>query len=246
MRKKLVILCCLSFLLLALFWGVGIPASAGASSEGQERVIRVYGEAEITAEPDVARIILAVETRSQSAKEAAEENARLMDAVLSALKEMGLEEEQLKTGAYSIYSYREAVEPRTQEQQITHYRATNELNITLHELDKTGPVIDTAVQAGANQVRSIHFDLQDPENMQLEALKSATSQAGTKARAIAESAGVTIREIKSISEDSVYYAPFRAEYRDDIGLGEAEAAPPTPITPGDVTVRARVTAEYRF
>lgn len=246
MKKKLAIIGCLLLLLsVVVFGGSGIPAAAEVEYEGRDNTIRVYGEAEIAAEPDVAHIALAVETRSQSASEAAEENARIMNTVRSALQEMGLEEEQLETGTYNIHSYRENGEPaRDREEQATYYRAVNELKVTLEELERTGPVIDAAIEAGANQVRSVHFDLQDPAELKLEALRRATSQTASKSSAIAESAGVTIRELKSISEDSVHYAPFRPEVM-DVAMEEAEAAP-TPITPGDVTVRTRVTAEYRF
>lgn len=244
MSKRILVLGLLTFLLLALFWGTGIPMASG--SPELDKVIQVYGEAEMAAEPDVARIQLGVETQSQSAEEAAEENARLMTAVISALEGIGLTEEQITTGRYNIHSYQESPEPRRAPdgEGVTHYRATNEVDITLEDLEKTGLVIDTAVKAGANQVRSIHFDLKNPENLQVEALKMATRQAGTKARAIAESAGVNIRELKSIREDSVFYAPFRADQRVEMEMDPG--APPTPITPGDVTVRARVTAEYRF
>lgn len=246
MGKKVLVLGLFIFLLLGLLWGTSIPMASG--SQELDRVIRVYGEAEIAVEPDVARIQLAVETRSQSAEKAASENAVLMRAVLSALEGIGLADEQIATGRYTIYSYREFPEPgrAPDQEEVTWYRATNEVNITLEDLEKTGLVIDTAVKAGANQVRSIHFDLKDAESLQLEALKIATRQAGTKARAIAQGAGVTIREIRSISEDLVFYAPFRADYGEFVMMEMDPSAPPTPITPGEVIVRARVMAEYSF
>ncbi len=199
--------------------------------------------------------MLGVETQGEKAQEAVGENARLMEEVLGALKKMGLKEDQLKTGTYQVHSYREYVEPsrsmessrsKVEEEYKMLYRVYNELTITLEKLEDTGTVIDTAVRAGANQVQSIRFDRKNVEDLKLQGLQAATTQAGAKARAIAGGAGVTIKGIKSISEEMASYTPYRAPFMNEMFLKDAMAEAATPIIPGDVNVQARVVVEYYF
>jgi uncharacterized protein YggE len=245
MRKITMI--ALSGLLLftaSFFMVAGVPSSVQATTPETESIISVYGEAVITAAPDMARVVLAVETTNESAKTATEENAKLMEAVIDALIKSGLDKKQLKTSGYHVYSYNEQIDPENKDKHVTFYRASNELNVTLHNLNKTGNVIDTAIKAGANRVLSVWFELENSEALKLQALQYATAQAKSKATAIAKSAGVTIKGIKAIREEGSSYAPFRAQEENMKTMAGSGAA--TPILPGDVEVTARVSAEFRF
>jgi uncharacterized protein YggE len=48
-----------------------------------------------------------------------------------------------------------------------------------------GEIIDLAVKAGGNSINFINFELENPQGLQLQALKAATEQAELKAGAIA-------------------------------------------------------------
>lgn len=247
MKGKTVIIFAVVTLLIvgAFYWTGGATSAVNAETTSQERLIRVYGEAELNASPDRAYIGLGVETQSETAEKAVEENARLMSEVISALQKMGLDKEQLETGSYQLHSYKEYVEPvRDKREEYTIvYRASNRLNITVKDLEDTGKIIDTAVKAGANQIQSLRFDLNNSENLKMEALKEATKQARAKATAVAGGAGVSIKGIKSISEEMASYSPYRAVMMED--ARGADMAP-TPVLPGDVKVQARVVVEYFF
>ena len=71
----------------------------------------------------------------------------------------------------------------------------NRINITTKNLEQVGEIIDRAVKAGANQVYGINFDVQDKQDMQIEALKLAVKQGIAKAEAMAEAAGVSLGEL---------------------------------------------------
>lgn len=246
MEKKKVIIVAIGLLLLAAVLLPGLIDSpiAGASPAEDQGIISVYGEAVITAQPDSARVVLAVETTHELAKTAAEENTRLTDAVLKALAASGIDEKQLKTSGYRLNSYNQQVDPQNREKYITKYRAYNELTVSLHNLDEVGNVIDTAIQAGANRVLSVLFELKEAEALKLQALQNAATQAKAKAEAIARSAGVAIKGIKVIHEEMSGYTPYRAAVEESAKM--MDAAGPTPILPGDVEVTARVNAEYYF
>lgn len=232
-------------LTLAIFFSFIFDAPANASDLNTERIIRVSGEAVLTVAPDQAIITLSIETIDTNPKVAVEKNARITSNVIASLKEIGLKDEQLKTGTYTLYSYTDYPYPeRTKEDQLAKYRANNTVIVTTQDLDNVGKIIDTAIKAGANNVQSVRFELKDAEDITLKALQAATRQAKAKAEAIADGAGVSITGIKSITEEGYGYTPFRASYTRE--MAAADAAVSTPIIPGDVEIHARVVVEYTF
>ncbi len=267
MRNKKVVLAAAALILSVLLAGCA-EEQAQTDNDG-EQVIQTYGEAVVTAEPDVAKISVEVETHSRSADEAVEENAVLANQVREALLDFGLSEDEVKTGSYRLRSYRERQprveepvrpepdveepaierdidEPETDEfEERIYYQASNEIMVTTSQLDRVGEIIDTAVTAGANNINYINFDLENPQDLKMQALGKAAEQASRKAEAIAESAGKSIVDVYSITEERTDYTPYRAP-REMLEEEAAADVAPTPIEPEEVEVRARVTAKYIF
>jgi uncharacterized protein YggE len=102
-----------------------------------------------------------------------------------------------------------------------------------------GKMIDTAMQAGANNINRLAFTLKDEEGARLDALKQAAAKAKAKAEAIAASLGLKVVRIASITEGERSFQPvFRQA---PMARGElAAAAAPTPIEQGTVDVRSTV------
>ncbi|KUO51769.1 MAG: hypothetical protein APF76_15435 [Desulfitibacter sp. BRH_c19] len=221
-----------------------------ASVPDNDGVIRVIGESVITAAPDQGIVVVAVETKNADAQKAVAENSKATDKVIAALKSFGLNDDQIKTGSYNVYSYVDYVSPeKLREEQPTQYIAHNSLTITINDdLEKMGQVIDTAIKSGANQVQSVRFELKDSEAVKLQALQAATTQAKSKGEAIAKGAGVTISGIKSISEEGSSYSPYRTSFENESLMmdKDADSGTPTPIVPGNIEVQARVAVEYQF
>ncbi len=253
--KKLLIGSAVLLILAMLVGGCAEPQDNTAGNGEKQQVIQTYGEAELTAGPDLAKLSVEVETQSRSADEAVEENARLANEVREALLEYGLTEEDIKTGSYRLRSHRERPEERPvpdrpepdtpeEPEAIIYYRANNEIMISTSQIEEVGEIIDLAVEAGANQVNYINFELEDPQDLKMQALKGATEQALKKAEAIAESAGETIIGLHSIQEERTEYTPFRQV--PEVAEEVADQAAPTPIEPEEVQIRATVIAEYSF
>lgn len=240
-NKKMIAAVVLVVLTVFLVSGCGTQATVVTSETPQ--IIQTYGEAEVKAEPDLARVGIAIETRGSEAEAAVEENARLANAVIEALKKFGLAEEDIKTGSYSLYSYREWYDGIPPGEEIMTYQVTNEVVVTTTRLEEVGEMIDLAVKAGANNINYINFELENPQELQLQALKLATEQATRKAEAIAESSGEKISGLYRIREERTDYMPYvyRQEVAADMGMGA-----PTPIMPDEVVVRATVAAEFSF
>ncbi|MGH7794000.1 MAG: SIMPL domain-containing protein [Candidatus Binatia bacterium] len=226
--------------LLATLGMIILLGSTAQAQQGVERPrtpsITVSGEATIFAEPDQAQIDIGVVTQARSAPEASKENAERLSRVLAEVKKSLSKGDEVKTSGYSLtpnYRYPQGGKP-----EIVGYTASNTLRIKTTDLILVGRLIDSAMQAGANNVHRLVFTLKDELAAQLEALRMASAKAKTKAEAIAASLGLKIVRIAAINEGERTVQPI---YRDrQVMAARAEATAPTPVEPGTVEVRSTV------
>jgi uncharacterized protein len=80
------------------------------------------------------------------------------------------------------------------------YTATNNVEVTIRNLDTAGKVLSAATGAGANQLYGIRFEIEDPSALQAEARKKAVEDARARAERLAQLAGVKLGPAVSISE----------------------------------------------
>src|SRR2546430_16309841 len=78
------------------------PARAHPSPASPVSSIRVTGDAKVTARPDRVQIDIGVSTRAAQSQEAAEQNARQVDAVLAAVRKANGPTAGLKTICHSV------------------------------------------------------------------------------------------------------------------------------------------------
>ncbi|MBC7806425.1 MAG: SIMPL domain-containing protein, partial [Akkermansiaceae bacterium] len=140
--------------------------------------INVSGIGEVTVTPDIARITVGVQTRDKDSAQAASENARKTDAVIQAVRALGVAEKDIQTTDYNIapqfdYQKQPAV--------LVDYQVGNAVRITVRKMSDAGKILDAAVKAGANTASGIAFDLSDPQKAQDEALTKAIADATRKA-----------------------------------------------------------------
>jgi len=223
------------FLALAML----VPAwsATGQPQESAPPEIRVTGEATVSAEPEQAEIDLGVVTQASSARAAANANAKKIEAVLEAVRHVLGSDATLETQSYSIrpnyHRPRDGGEPT-----ITSYTASNVLRATGVPLDETGNVIDAATGAGANNVSRLEFTVENEEALRLRALGDAARNARDRAEALAAALDLEIRGVLSVGEgEPVVMRPYASA-----SLMQAESTRTrTPVEPGSVEVRARVT-----
>lgn len=132
------------------------PVQARDAPTRQPRVL-VTGDAIVQAQPDTAILTISVVTQSKSALEAQAENARRSGRVVNAVKEAAGAGAEVKTSGYVLIPQR--VYKENQPPTISGYEARNSVTVTLGDLSRVGRVIDTATQAGANNVDNVSFTL---------------------------------------------------------------------------------------
>ncbi|MDD1695908.1 MAG: SIMPL domain-containing protein [Methanoregula sp.] len=236
-----------SLLMLAIvFLAMASIGSVAAATQPtcDENVIHSSGSGNVIGTPDRAQVTFSVQTEDVNVKVAQQANAVQMTKVIDALVAAGLPKDALKTTGYNIYPVYEDYSKSPFEQKIKSYQVTNTLTVTLHDVNRTGEVIDIAVANGINQASSIQFMLSDAQAQVLrtEALKEAVALARADAETVAGELGVTIVGVKS-ADISGGYAPVLFENY-QAGNAVTKSAAPTPIQPGDVTVNAQVSITY--
>lgn len=230
-------------LVVFLIWLL-LPGLAAAGESRAPSTIEVTADAEVEAPADLAIIELGVVAQAQTAAAAAQRNAEQMQAVLSALRKIVPADTRIETGSYSVNpDYTRPQSGGTA--QVVGYTARNTARIIVTDLARVGTIVDAAVKAGGNQVQRISFTLRDPAAAQNEALRKATQVAREKAQTIAAALGLEITGFYSAVSQDV--GGIRPLYQEAAMLGRAaeSAAPPTPVEPGRIQVRSRVTLTMR-
>jgi uncharacterized protein len=199
------------------------------------RTIEVQGSGEARTSPDMADLDLAIDTQGKTAEEAANRNAALAAKVIAALKSKLDDKGKITTGGYSLnpqYDQRPSENPR-----IVGYGAQNTVTVNINELDLVGPLIDSAIAAGANRVNSLSFSVKDDSRARTEAIAIATRDARAQAEALASALGVKLgKVVKATTVSEARPIPMQR-----MGMAMAMSAKAaTPVEPGEVTVPATV------
>jgi len=209
------------------------PAWAQQVHSPDPPVIVTRGEASVKRAPDQAWVSIAAESRAATPAEAQRLAAEAMKAVDSALARAGLPEAAIRTTGYSLQPDMEYTNGRSR---VRGYIARNQVEARVDDLKKLGAVLDAAGSSGATSLAGLRFDIKDRANVEREALRLAVQDAMARARAIASGAASTLGPIVRIEEQNDM-AP-QPMYR--MAVASADA-PQTPVSPGELDIRANVT-----
>ena len=202
--------------------------------------VNVSGSGSVFGEPDVAVLTLGVEAEAASVGEARTQAATAMDAMLSALKDGGVADDDIQTTRFSVQPRFDFIDGR---QILRGFIVSNEVTAKIRAIDDTGVLIDAAVDAGGDlaRVQNLRFTIDDPSALEDEARRLAMREAKRKAETLADEAGVELGAPRNISESggampiAFGAAAFDAEFQLEAG---------TPIEVGELEVRVRVQVVY--
>ena len=198
--------------------------------------IQAVGSATISVNPDQAKLSVGVVTQGATAQDAGQQNATLTTTVINALKGALGTAGTIQTISYSISPRYSTTAGQTAT--IIGYTASNTVQVTTTALSLIGRLIDTANQAGANNVGNLSFSLQNPEPLTEQALSQAAKQAQAHASAIAAGLGARTGVVIS-AQEGASVTPMAV-------TGVLAAAPTTPIQTGTVSVTASVTINVQL
>lgn len=207
--------------------------------EHGETLLSLSASGEAEAVPDVATIMIGVETFGANAKAANEANSRKAAEIAKALEEFGVADRDIQTANLSLsridYGKRKG-----------QFQASNTLTVRLSDVPKAGEAVAAATTAGANVLSGPSLQIDDPEKANRGAYIAAYKAARTRAEAYAEAAGMEISRVLAIRDGGQSGMPpppyAMAEMAADAAA--TSVAPPPSIRPG--VTRTSVTVQVDF
>lgn len=221
---------------------VGPKQNVSASTDDLPRIVTVSGSGEMKVKPDMAVVTSGVTTEAATAKAALTKNNAAMAAVMKALKDAGIDEDDIQTSNFSVSPVYASPQPgHASSPQISSYQVSNQVTVRIRKLSGLGSTLDSLVQAGSNQVNGISFDVADPSSVTNEARRKAIADARAKAELYAGAAGASVGSVMQISEVSISpVMPVR--YR----MAEVATDASVPMAPGMNTLTANVTVTFEM
>jgi hypothetical protein len=193
------------------------------------------GNAEMMVVPDTATLNIGAEVRVPTAIEATEENA-----VIEELKDIGLEETDIRRSRVSVHP---AYDHDERSPTIEGYSASNNVQITTTNLDILREMIDRSASAGTNQIGGNSFAVSDEKQKQLheELITEAVADASSKAEILAENLGV---EIIGVKESSISDSNQPRIFYEEVAEEMEKTSGPTPIESGESKISMSVQVIY--
>jgi uncharacterized protein YggE len=225
------------------------PVLAQPAPQG---TIITQGHGEVKVRPDSMSVGVTVESRNAQLAAARAENNRKTQAIINALRGLNIPNLKLETQSVQVYPIQGEAQ-RNQLPKVVGYQVTNSLNVTVTgaTADMLGEygsrIVDTALNAGANNVGGLNFYLTDMATPRAQALTLAVQDARRNADAMARAADVTLSGIYSLEgypQFGGYPRPVPM-YSMKSGVAAAEMAQ-TPIETGETTITSDVTARFKF
>ena len=206
----------------------------------QQEGIWVSGQGEVTVIPDLAALWLGIEAQADTVAEAQSQASEAMEAVMDALTDNDVDEDDIQTQYFSID---QVTRWDDDEIIIIGYRVTNMVTAKVRDMDNVGAIIDAVAEAGGDFIRinNIAFSVDDPSEYYEEAREEAMADAKDKAEQLADLAGIELGQPTYISEGNIYPPVV---YRDAGMAPEADGGYTTSISPGEIELTLTVQVAY--
>jgi uncharacterized protein len=218
-----------------------VTAASGQDSApvgGPPHTITVSSTATISTKPDEAVITFSVHADSPDSEVALNENSRIMNDVIAAMKSLAIPQKNMETTNINV-------SPQTINRgtpsESTIYNSSTSLEVKVHDFDVIGSAIQKGVQAGATSVRGVKFQVSDPVDAKKRALEAAVESARAKADALAGAAGSRVTGVVQIKEGGAPAAPQPYFVRNQALAYAGAASDLTVVPPRDITTKVSIT-----
>lgn len=244
MRTKTFLM--ISLILAATLLLSGCAGAALAQDSEQSianpRTINVTGNGKIYLSPDIAYISIGVHTENKDAAEAVTANNATSKKVSDTLTSFDIESTDIRTSNFNIY-------PQQMYDQFGKvegilYVVDNSIYVTVRDLTKISSILGKVIEAGANSISGIQFDVEDKSDALTQAREAAVADAKSQAEELCKTASVTLGEVQSIST----YVTSPSQLYDGKGTFAVELAASSnvPISPGQLAVTVDVNMVYEI
>ncbi|MFT4464251.1 MAG: oxidative stress defense protein [Sodalis sp. (in: enterobacteria)] len=196
-------------LVLTAIVGLGasiMPALAAELPQGPHVVTSGTSSVDVT--PDIATLSIEVSISSKDAADAKKQADTRVAQYFDFLKKNGIASKDIN--AANLRTQPEYDYLKTGESVLKGYKAVRQVQVTLHQLDKLNELLDSALKAGLNEIRSVDLGVANPEQYRAQARQKAIDDATSQARALAEGFHATLGPVYSIRYHVANYQPMPA------------------------------------
>jgi uncharacterized protein YggE len=213
------------------------PVAGAPATDAAPHTITVSASGKVTIVPDVARVQLGVTIARPTVKAARDAGAKAMTDILATIKSLGIADADVQTTNVSLYPQYGNGAPA----KVVGYQISEQVQVTVRDLDKTGDVIDGATAHGATDVNGVSFELADPVKAQNDARAAAVAAARVSAEAMASAGLVSLGAVVSITDATPVQTPIF--YNGGAPQAAADGTT-TPVKPGTQDLGASVTVVF--
>jgi uncharacterized protein len=208
-----------------------LPAAAGAATG---RTVAVTASATVKVPNDTAKLGFGVKREKKTRGAALQATSAALRKVIAAAQAFpGVGEGDIRTGRINVSS--------VQKGKVTVYRATEGIQVTLHEPSQSGELITKALAAGATGVSGPNFGVGNEEEAFGKALAAAFAKAKERATILAGQAGATLGAALTIEEgEGAQFVTPQFDAASESGAAKGTPEPTPPTKPGTSKVKATV------
>ncbi|WP_318385748.1 oxidative stress defense protein [Enterobacter sp.] len=208
----------MKFKVMALAALVGFGAvSVQANELPNGPHIVTSGTASVDAVPDIATLAIEVNVAAKDAASAKKQADDRVAQYLSFLEQNGVARKDINSANLRTqpdYDYQDG------KSILKGYRAVRTVEVTLRELDKLNSLLDGALKAGLNEIRSVTLGVAEPEAFKDKARKAAIDDAVRQAEQLAAGFNSKLGTVYSVRYHVSNYQPSPM-----VRMMKAEAAP---------------------
>lgn len=229
--------------ILPILLSLGACGQAPADPRGvgrNEVLVQITATGRADARPDEARFTAGVETIEASAAAASQNNAEVINRVVAALQQLGIEAQDVQSRQVSLGRIDYG-------RDRGRFRANNMIEVRVRNVDRVGQAIAATTDAGANVLSGPDLRVADQNAANRSAYANAYRAARERAEAYAGAAGLRVLRVLAIRDGwsggggpQPYGMP-----------SPEEAAPPPvvqaqapPVPPGLTTSQVAVRVEF--
>jgi uncharacterized protein YggE len=205
-----------------------------------ERVVTVSGYAESKEKNQIANYSAGVNSVKDSKDEAVKEVNEKIAAITQAVKDFGVDVEDIQTQSMSVYQRQESYyDNGVQKSKPGQWDVNNTISITLRDVERAAGLADLLIKSGATNVYGPNFQLDTSKKAEDSLMADAIADAKVKAEAIAKASGTSLDKIISVSEGSGGGVSYPLYALDGRGGGGGAA-----VEPGSTSISKTVTVVW--
>lgn len=217
--------------------GCGGPPGGPHGGIGKgETLLQISATGQAETRPDEANFSVGVSSIGATSEAATEANNQKINAVVTALKALGVSEADMQTRQMSVG--RIGYGPNR-----NRFEASNTITVRVRDVSKAGAAIQAATRAGANVLSGPDLRVSDPETANKGAYAAAYKAARGRADAYAEAAGLKVVRVLVIRDGGGVPQPPMPMAYESADMVAQRAAPP-PVFAGSDRSQVSVSVDF--